>query len=401
MPEAEMTRRECLIGVGCLVGLAAGKKAHAGGTVLEPMAGPSGPRASAGRSGVASGSNVEIQLVRLSLRHTWTTVMSSSDYRENLHLRFTRDGVTGLGEAAPIIRYNESAESARQAIESVRDLLLGSDPWQMAVLMDEVSRRVEGQYAAKAALDIALMDWIAQKLGVSLCRYFGLDPRNTPVTSFSIGIDTPEVIRTKVREAAAFPILKIKVGLDRDEETIAAVRSVTDKPLRVDANEGWKDKEEVVRKINWLESQGVELVEQPMPADMLEETRWVRRRVHIPIIADEACRHSGDVLRLVGSYDGVNIKLMKCGGLGEAFRMIQLARSLGMKVMLGCMIESSIGITAAAHLSPLVDYADLDGNLLITNDPYSGVEVREGKLILPEGPGLGLRPAKLPEESSS
>jgi L-alanine-DL-glutamate epimerase-like enolase superfamily enzyme len=257
--------------------------------------------------------------------------------------------------------------------------------------MADVFRRIVGQYAAKAAIDIALMDWLGKKLDIPLCRYFGLDPRDTPLTTFSIGIDTPEMTRRKVREAEAFPILKIKVGLDTDEPTIEAVRSETSKPLRVDANEGWKDKEEAVRKINWLESRGVEFVEQPMPAEMLEETRWVRSRVHLPIIADEACLHPADIPRLAGSFDGVNVKLMKCGGVQEALRMIEIAKSLGMKTMLGCMIESSIGITAAAHLSPLVDYADLDGNLLIANDPYSGVRVDKGKLILPSGPGLGLR----------
>ncbi len=261
--------------------------------------------------------------------------------------------------------------------------------------MAEVSRRVQGQYAAKAAIDIALTDWVTQKLGVPLYRYLGLDPRDAPVTTFSIGIDTPEMTRQKVREAEAFPILKIKVGLATDEATIEAVRSVTKKPLRVDANEGWKDKEEAVRKINWLESQGVEFVEQPMPAAMLEETRWVRGKVHIPIIADEACLHPADIPKLAASFDGVNIKLMKCGGVHEALRMIEMAKSLGLKTMLGCMIESSIGVTAAAHLSPLVDYADLDGNLLISNDPYRGVQVEKGKLILPNRPGLGLRPASL------
>jgi L-alanine-DL-glutamate epimerase-like enolase superfamily enzyme len=158
----------------------------------------------------------------------------------------------------------------------------------------------------------------------------------------------------------------------------------------VDANEGWTDREEAVRKINWLETQGVQFVEQPMPASMLEDTRWVRRRVHLPLIADESCLHPADIPNLTGAFDGVNIKLMKCGGMFEAFRMIQIAKSLGLKTMLGCMIESSVGVTAAAHLSPLVDYADLDGNLLIANDPYSGVKVREGKLILPDRPGLGL-----------
>jgi L-alanine-DL-glutamate epimerase-like enolase superfamily enzyme len=259
--------------------------------------------------------------------------------------------------------------------------------------MAEVFHRVEGQWAGKAAIDIALMDWVGQKLGVPLYRYFGLDPRDTPITTFSIGIDNPETTRQKVREAADYPVLKIKVGLDTDEATIAAVRSVTDKPLRVDANEGWKDKEVAVRKINWLAGQGVEFVEQPMPAEMLEEMRWVHSRVHVPIIADEACLHASDVPKLAGAYDGVNVKLDKTGGILEAYRMIQVAKSLGMKTMLGCMVSSSVSVTAAAHLSPLVDYADLDGNLLIANDPFTGVRVEKGKLVLPEGPGLGLKAA--------
>ena len=189
-------------------------------------------------------------------------------------------------------------------------------------------------------------------------------------------------------------MLKVKVGLATDEPTIEAVRSVTKKPLRVDANEGWKDKEEAVRKINWLEKMGVEFVEQPMPAEMLEETRWVRSQVHMPVIADEACQHAGDIPKLKECFDGVNVKLDKSGGMLEAYRMIEIAKSLGMKTMLGCMISSSVTVTAAAHLSPLVDYADLDGNLLIANDPLSRRAVEKGKLILPKGPGLGLTAAK-------
>ncbi|MGA2329158.1 MAG: dipeptide epimerase [Bryobacteraceae bacterium] len=343
--------------------------------------------------GAPQAATVETKVVRLNLRHAWTTTMSSSQYRATLHLRYTRDGVAGLGEGAPIVRYHEDAHSAQAAVNSVRDLLDSADPWQFSKLMAQVFRRVDGQFAAKAAIDIALLDWIGQKLGVPLYRYFGLDPRDAPVTTFSIGIDTPEITRQKVREAEPFPVLKIKVGLDTDEATIAAVRSVTSKPLRVDANEGWKDKEEAVRKINWLEKQGVEFVEQPMPAAMVEEMRWVHSRVHLPIIADEACLHPADIPKLAGIYDGVNVKLDKCGGILEAWRMIQVAKSLGLKTMLGCMISSSVSVTAAAHLSPLVDYADLDGNLLIANDPYSGVQVERGKLILPDRPGLGLRPA--------
>jgi len=333
---------------------------------------------------------VETSIQRLKLRHTWTTTMSSSEYRDTIHLRFTSGGVTGFGEGAPIVRYHENAIDGQKAIESIRALLTSANPWQYDKLMAEVSRRVDGQFAAKAAIDIALMDWVSKKLGVPLYRFLGLDPADAPVTTFSIGIDTPEITRQKVREAEPFPVLKIKVGLSTDEPTLEAVRSVTRKPLRVDANEGWKDKEEAVRKINWLETQGVEFVEQPMPAEMIEETRWVRSRVHLPIIADEACTNLRAIPNLVNAYDGINVKLDKCGGVQEALRMIHLAKSFGLKTMLGCMISTSISVTAAAHLSPLVDYADLDGNLLIANDPFLGVAVRGGKLILPDTPGLGL-----------
>ncbi|MGO9228865.1 MAG: dipeptide epimerase [Bryobacteraceae bacterium] len=341
----------------------------------------------------SGGTALETKIVRLNLRHTWTTTMSSSQYRDTLHVSYTRDGITGHGEGAPIVRYHEDAAGALAAVESVRGLLLAADPMQFAKVMADVFGRVEGAWAGKAAIDIALMDWVGQKLGIPLYSYFGLDRADAPVTTFSIGIDTPEITRQKTREAAEFPVLKVKVGLATDEPTVEAVRSVTSKPLRVDANEGWRDKEEAVRKINWLEKQGVEFIEQPMPADMVEETRWVRARVHIPVIADEACRHASDIPRIRDAYDGVNIKLDKSGGLLEAWRTIAVAKSLGMKTMLGCMVSSSVTVTAAAHLSPLVDYADLDGNLLIANDPFTGVRVEKGKLILPERAGLGLRPA--------
>jgi L-Ala-D/L-Glu epimerase len=336
--------------------------------------------------------NWETSITRLKLRHTWTTTMSSSEYRDTLQVRLSSDGVTGIGEGAPIVRYHENAEDGKKAIAAILPLLQAANPWHFEKSMAEVSRAMPGQFAAKAALDIALLDWIGKKMNVPLYQLLGLDPADTPITTFSIGIDTPEITRQKVREAEPFPVLKIKVGLDTDEATIAAVRSVTKKPVRVDANEGWKDKEEAVRKINWLESQGVEFIEQPMPAEMIEETRWVRSRVHLPIIADEAAVSVRAVPKLIEAYDGVNVKLDKCGGIQESLRMIYVARSLGMKTMIGCMVSSSVSVTAAAHLSPLVDYADLDGNLLVANDPYSGVKVEKGKLILPDGPGLGVKP---------
>ena len=261
-------------------------------------------------SGV-QGATLSTEIKRLKLRHTWTTTMSSSDYRNTLYVAYTRDGLTGHGEGAPIVRYKENAEGAQKAVESVRGLLLAANPWQFDKVMQQVFARVEGEWAGKAAIDIALMDWVGQKLGVPLYRYFGLDPRDTPVTTFSIGIDNPAMTEQKVREAADFPVLKIKVGLDTDEATIAAVRAATNKPIRVDANEGWKDKEVAVRKIEWLAGQGVEFVEQPMPADMLDEMHWVHSRVHVPLIADEACRHASDIPKLLGAFDGVNVKLDK------------------------------------------------------------------------------------------
>src|ERR1035437_8221697 len=342
----------------------------------------------------AANATLATRIVRLNLQHTWTTTMSSSQYRDTLHTTYTRGGITGHGEGAPIVRYHEDAASARKAVESVRDLLLAADPMQFAKIMAEVFQRVPGEWAGKAAIDIALMDWVGKKLGIPLYSYFGLDPKDAPLTTFSIGIDTPEITKQKTREAADYPVLKVPVGSATDEQPSEAVRSVTKKPLRVDANEGWKDKEEAVRKINWLEKMGVEFIEQPMPAEMIEETRWIRGRVHMPIIADEACQRASDIPKLKDAFDGVNVKLDKSGGMLEAYRMIQIAKALGMKTMLGCMVSSSVTVTAAAHLSPLVDYADLDGNLLISNDPFHGVRVEKGKLILPRGPGLGLTAAK-------
>ena len=352
------------------------------------------PAALHGAESPSMGGNavVKTELKRLLLRHTWTTTMSSSAYRDTIHLQYERDGITGFGEGAPIVRFKEYPEQAKQAIDAIAGQIGARDPKKFDKFLADVRRSLgDGQHAAMAAVDIAVCDWLGKKLGIPLYKYFGLDPADAPVTTFSIGIDTPEITRQKTREAEDFPVLKVKVGLQSDEETIEAVRSVTKKPLRVDANEGWTDKEEAVRKINWLETQGVELIEQPMPAHMFEEIKYVRSKVHMPVIADEACTEASMIPRLKEAYDGINVKLDKSGGMMEAYRWIKFARAMNMKVMLGCMISSSCSVTAAAHLSPLVDYPDLDGNLLIANDPYEGVKVRKGKLILPSGPGLGLK----------
>jgi L-alanine-DL-glutamate epimerase-like enolase superfamily enzyme len=343
---------------------------------------------------------VQCGIKRLMLRHTWTTTMSSSTYRDTVNVQYRRDRVTGYGEGAPIIRYQEFPEKAMQAIDSVRDQFAADDPWKYEKTLAEIRRALgDHQRAAMAAIDIALFDWLGKRLEIPLYQLLGLDPADAPITDFSIGIDTPAITRQKTLEASDFPVLKVKVGLNTDEETIEAVRSVTRKPIRVDANEGWTDKEEAIRKINWLETLGIEYVEQPMPAHMLEETRYVRSKVHLPIFADEACTDASMIPRLTEAYDGINVKLDKAGGILEARRWIEIARAVNMKVMLGCMVSSSCSVTAAAHLSPLVDYADLDGNLLVANDPYRGVTVEKGKLVLPRGAGLGL--TVLPSEGSA
>lgn len=333
---------------------------------------------------------IEIKTKRLHLTHTWTIARNSSDFKDNVFVRLERDGISGYGEAAPNVRYGEDAAKTTQRMNEAKAIFQANDWRHYVNIKSELDKKIIDQSCAKCALDIALMDWVGKKLNTPLYRLFGLDKSQSPRTSFSIGIDTPEAIKQKIKEAEAYPLLKIKVGKDNDAEILEAVRSVTDKPLRADANEGWKTKEVALEKIKWLETMGVELIEQPLPAAMTEEHRWLRERVNMPIIADEAVKSAADIPALAGAYDGINIKLMKAGGIQEALTMIQMARALGLKIMIGCMIESSIAITAAAHLTPLIDWADLDGNLLISNDPFKGVEVKEGKLSLNDKSGLGV-----------
>ncbi len=346
------------------------------------------------RTNASGNANLETEIVRLSLRHTWTTTMSSSEYRDVIYARYTKDGVTGLGEGAPIVRYHEDAGSSAAMLTRLQALIETADPWVYEKLLARVGELAPGEHAGRSALDIAIFDWIGKRLDVPVYRLFGLDPADAPVTTMSIGVDTPELTKQKVEEAADFPVLKIKMGIGRDEHTLEAIRAVTSKPLRVDANEGWKSKEEALDKIQWLqEDGGVEFVEQPMRGDLTADHAWLRERVTLPIIADEACTEIAVIPALASAYDGLNVKLDKAGGILEAHRWISVARALGMKTMLGCMVSSSVAVTAAAHLSPMVDYADLDGNLLIANDPWRGVQVTKGRLVLPDGAGLGLTKA--------
>ena len=265
------------------------------------------------------------------------------------------------------------------------------DPFQLEDILAYVDSLSEGDSAAKAAIDIALHDLVGKLLGQPMYRLFGLDPAKAPSTTFTIGIDTPDIVRRKTEESAGlFNILKVKVGLHNDKEMIETIRQVTDLPLAVDANQGWKDREKALEEIFWLKENGVVMVEQPMPKDRPDDNAWITERSPLPIYADEAIQRLTDLPSVKGAYHGINIKLMKCTGMREAYRMASWARAEGMRVMLGCMTETSCAVSAAAHLSPLADFADLDGNLLISNDRFEGVTVQGGKLILPDRPGLGL-----------
>lgn len=328
----------------------------------------------------------------LQLKHTWTIARGSRDVATVNFFEIESDGIKGIGEAAlsTSARYGETKETVQQALSRL-DLSAFGDPFQYGDILAHIDRILPGQPAAKAAVDIALHDWIGKKLQVPLYKIWGLNKEKTPLSTFTIGIDTPEMVMRKTEEAAEFPVLKVKVGRDNDQEIIGAIRKVTSKPLRVDANEGWKSKEVALERIKWLQDQGVELLEQPLPTSQLAETAWLRERVEIPIFADESVRKLSDIGKLKDAFDGINIKLMKCGGVAEALKMIYTARALGMKVMMGCMIESSVAISAAAQLSPLIDYADLDGNILVSNDPYVGARVVQGKIIIPDAPGIGVK----------
>ena len=324
----------------------------------------------------------------LELRHTFRLARGASDVRSNLIVELEEGGFTGLGEAAPLAHYGQDWRSAARAVDEMAGRLGDVRDFESAA----ARAAVEGEPAAEAAVDMALRDLAGKRLGLPLWRLMDLPRGPTPPTSFTIALDTPEVVARKVREAGDYEILKVKLGAEEDRAVLEAVRDETDRPVRVDANEGWT-LEEARERLEWLAGMGVELVEQPLPADRLEEARELRRLSPLPIVADESAHRAADVPRLAGAFDGINIKLMKCGGLREALRMIRAARAHGMKVMLGCMIESSLAITAAAHLAPLADWADLDGNLLVTNDPFVGAVVQGGRLVPPEGPGLGVVPA--------
>ena len=322
--------------------------------------------------------------ITLDLKTTFRIAHGATSQRQNV-LVYLDDGV---GEAPAVPYYGESQPGIIEYLKSVPDL--GDDPFDMEAVL---SKRPAGSRAARCAIDEALHDLWGKKLGQPLYKLLGLNPNHAPLTSFTIGIDEPEVMAEQAK-ASGYPIIKIKLGSEKDEEIVAAIRKATNAKLRVDANAGWS-RERALQIIPRLADYDLEFVEQPLAVDDVEGFFWLKEKLRaqkmdIPIFADETAKTSHDVPKLAGAIDGVVVKLMKSQGLREALRVIHTARAHDMQIMLGCFVESSVSVTAAAHLAPLCDYADLDGPLLIKNDPYRGLKYAGAKFTLPGRPGLGL-----------
>ena len=325
----------------------------------------------------------------LELKHTFTISTNSRSTTPVVLTEIEYDGLIGYGEASMPPYLGESHETVIRFLNKV-DLTQFKDPFQLDDILDYIDLIDEKNTAAKAAVDIALHDLVGKILEKPLYKIWGFNKDNTPVTTFTIGIDTEEIIKQKVKEAADYKILKIKLGSPDDKMLIKTIREVTNKPIAVDVNQGWKDKEFGLDLIYWLKEQNVVMVEQPMPKEMFDEIAWLTAKSPLPIFADEGIQRLDDVLKINGVYSGINIKLMKCTGLREAHKMLTVAKAANMQTMIGCMTETSCAISAASQLSPIVDWADLDGNLLIKNDPYIGTKIINGKITINDNYGIGL-----------
>lgn len=325
----------------------------------------------------------------LKLKHPFSVAWGTRRETPVVLTRIEFGGLTGYGEASMPPYLGESVDSVTRFLTRV-NLPDFSSHADIEGIMDHINTYEQGNYAAKASIDIAMHDLAGKMAGTPLYNIWGLNPDETPFTSFTIGIDTREKVIAKVEEASEYKILKIKLGGDNDREIIESVREVTDKLLYVDVNQGWTDKDYALDMIYWLKEQNVAIIEQPMPDSMEEDLAWLIDRSPLPVFADEGIKTVADMERRKGFYHGVNIKLMKCGGLLNARRILDIARQAGMNVMIGCMTETSCAVSAAAQLSPSVDYADLDGNLLIDNDCFTGIELFEGKIVIPNKPGIGI-----------
>jgi L-alanine-DL-glutamate epimerase-like enolase superfamily enzyme len=326
----------------------------------------------------------------LQLKHVFTVAVNSRTTTPVMLTEIEYDGIKGYGEASMPPYLGESHETATKFLSKV-NLEQFNDPFEIEDILEYVDSIEEKNPAAKASVDIALYDLVGKLMNEPWYKIWGYDKSKTPFTSFTIGIDTPDVVRQKTKEASIYKVLKVKLGRDNDKEMIETIRSVTNTPITVDVNQGWKDKNLALDMINWLKDKNVEFIEQPMPKEQVDDIAWLTQHSPLPIMGDESVQRIPDVIKAYGVFSGINIKLMKCTGMREAHKMLNLARSLNMKVMIGCMTETSCAISAAAQLSPMVDWADLDGNLLIKNDPYEGVTVVDGKITLTDYPGIGLK----------
>jgi L-Ala-D/L-Glu epimerase len=327
----------------------------------------------------------------LNLKHVFTVSSFSRTTTPDVQVEVEYEGITGYGEASMPPYLGESIESVMTFLKKV-DLVQFSDPFQLEDILTYVDSIAPDNTAAKASVDIALHDLVGKLLKAPWYKIWGLNKEKAPNTTYTIGIDTDEMVKQKTVEVAGkFNILKVKVGTDKDKEMINAIRSVTNLPISVDANQGWKDKYYALDMINWLHGKGVVMIEQPMPKDQLTDIAWITAHSPLPIFADESIKRLSQLKQMDGVFSGINIKLMKCTGMREAWKMLTAARTMGLKVMVGCMTETSCGISAAAQLSPLVDFADLDGNLLISNDLFKGMEVVKGKITLNNLPGIGIK----------
>jgi L-alanine-DL-glutamate epimerase-like enolase superfamily enzyme len=327
----------------------------------------------------------------LRLKHVFNLANSSRITTPDVQVQIEYEDIIAYGEASLPPYLGETQESVCKFLSKV-DLSQFKNPFLLEDILNYVDNIEDGNKAAKASVDIALHDLTGKLLNQPLHRIWGLNPELTPYTSFTIGIDIPEIVKQKVAEAAEFKLLKVKLGRERDKEMILSIRSVSNAPICADVNQGWKDKYQALEMIYWLKDQGVILVEQPLPKEQIDDMAWLTENSPIPTIADEAFQRISDIPGMKHVYSGINIKLMKSTGLREAIKMISLARVMDLKVMIGCMTETSCAISAAAQISPLADWADLDGNLLISNDLFEGIKVIDGKITLNNWPGIGVNP---------
>lgn len=339
---------------------------------------------------IKSGLKLRFKPYDLQLKHAFNLAGSSRVTTPVMLTEIEFEGIIGYGEASMPPYLGESQETAGKFLNSL-DLSQFNDPFRLDEILEYVDCKAEGNCAAKASVDIALHDLVGKIVGKPWYKIWGFSAEDTPNTSFTIGIDTDEIVRQKVKEAESYRMLKVKLGRDNDKQMIETIRLVTDVPMCVDVNQGWTDKRFALEMAQWLKEKGIEFIEQPMPKSAIDDIAWLTEHSPLPIIADEGVQRLSDVTKTHGIYSGINIKLMKCTGMREAHKMITLARALDMKVMIGCMTETSCAVSAAAQLAPKVDWADLDGNLLISNDVFSGIQVIDGKVALIDAPGIGIQ----------